>query len=69
MSTTVNDEEYSAGVAWLLSVRSKYSRTLSKGELLDIIAVQLHLRHEVHKSSTRPQGPGRPKGKGKRGER
>jgi transposase len=63
----VNEEEYSAGVAWLLSERNKYSRTLSKGELLDIIAVQLHLRHEAHKSSTLPQGPGRPKGKGKSG--
>jgi len=54
----VDDETYQAGVKWLQSERFKNSRVLSRGDTLDILAVQLHLRHEAWRAS---KAPGRPR--------
>ena len=58
MRDAVDDETYQAGVKWLQSERFKNSRVLSRGDTLDILAVQLHLRHEAWRAS---KAPGRPR--------
>ena len=54
----VDDAVCGRGTEWLRAQRMKESRVLSRGELLDTFAVQLHLRHEAYRASLLP---GRPK--------
>ena len=50
----IDDEAHKEGIAWLKKERD---RTLSRGELVDIVAVQLHERHQAHLDSLKSGRP------------
>jgi hypothetical protein len=54
---SLDDEAYDAFVKWLKNERIKESRTLSRTEKLDILAVQAYIRHEAFVSARKSGRP------------